>query len=95
MEKPVVVGAAGVSGMREIVVTSGPDQCGFHINPNDPADIAWGIINALQDPEKKAQFGRNGMNRVIKLFSWEQAAKRTIEVYTELLESKTPPNSAT
>ncbi|MFB0501036.1 MAG: glycosyltransferase family 4 protein, partial [Candidatus Bathyarchaeia archaeon] len=50
MEKPVVVGAADVSGMREIVVTSGPDQCGFHINPNDPADIAWGIVNAIQDP---------------------------------------------
>jgi len=49
----VVVGATGVSGMREIVVTSGPDQCGFHINPNDPADIAWGIVNAIQDPEKK------------------------------------------
>ncbi|MFC1487487.1 glycosyltransferase [Thermoproteota archaeon] len=32
MEKPVVVGAAGTSGMREIVSISGPDQCGFHIN---------------------------------------------------------------
>jgi len=33
MEKPVVVGARGVSGMREIVIPSGPEQCGFHINP--------------------------------------------------------------
>ncbi|MDQ1281197.1 MAG: glycogen synthase, partial [Thermoproteota archaeon] len=31
MGKPVVVGAAGSSGMRDIVVHSGPDQCGFHI----------------------------------------------------------------
>ncbi len=92
MEKPVVVGAAGVSGMREIVVTSGPDQCGFHINPNDPADIAWGIVNAIQDPEKKAQFGRNGRKRVLERFTWEHAAERTIQIYTELLESRKPQN---
>jgi glycogen(starch) synthase len=95
MEKPVVVGAAGVSGMREIVVTSGPDQCGFHINPNDPMDIAWGIVNAIQDPEKKVQFGRNGRKRVLERFTWEQAAERTIQIYTELLESRKPQNPAT
>ena len=95
MEKPVVVGATGVSGMREIVVTSGPHQCGFHINPNDPADIAWGIVNAIQDPEKKVQFGRNGRKRVLERFTWEQAAERTIQVYTELLESKKTQNPAT
>ena len=95
MEKPVVVGAAGVSGMREIVVTSGPDQCGFHINPNDPADIAWGIINAIQDPEKKVQFGRNGKKRVLERFTWEKAAEKTVQLYTELLESKKAKNSIT
>jgi glycosyltransferase involved in cell wall biosynthesis len=95
MEKPVVVGATGVSGMREIVVTSGPDQCGFHINPNDPADIAWGIINAIQDPEKKTQFGRNGRKRVLERFTWERAAERTVQIYTELLESRKPQSPAT
>ena len=88
VEKPVVVGATGISGMREIVVASGPDQCGFHINPNDPADIAWGIINAIKNPEKKLQFGRNGRKRVLESFSWEKAAERTIQLYTELCESK-------
>jgi glycosyltransferase involved in cell wall biosynthesis len=94
MEKPVVVGATGVSGMREIVVTSGPDQCGFHINPNDAADIAWGIVNAIQDPEKKVQFGRNGKKRVLEHFTWEKATEKTIQLYTELLESKKTQNSA-
>jgi glycosyltransferase involved in cell wall biosynthesis len=95
MEKPVVVGATAVSGMREIVVTSGPDQCGFHINPNDPADIAWGIVNAIQDHEKKVQFGRNGRKRVLENFTWEHAAERTVQLYTELLESKKRQNPAT
>lgn len=93
MEKPVVVGAAGVSGMREVVVPSGPDQCGFHINPNDPADIAWGIVNAMQDPHKKAQLGKNGRKRVLQKFSWDSAAERTIQVYKNLLESKNPEES--
>ena len=95
MEKPVVVGATGVSGMREIVVTSGPDQCGFHINPNDPADIAWGIVNAIQDPEKKVQFGRNGRKSVLERFTWEKAGENTIQLYKEVLESKKPQNPAT
>jgi len=68
MEKPVVVGASGVSGMREIVVASGEEQCGFHVNPNDPTDIAWGIISALQDPQKRQLLGQNGRKRVLKEF---------------------------
>ncbi len=88
MEKPVVVGAAGVSGMRESVVPSGPDQCGFHVNPEDPADIAWGIINAVKDPQRKEWLGKNGRKLVLRKFSWDAVAKRTAELYTELLESK-------
>jgi len=92
MEKPVVVGASGVSGMREIVATTGQEQCGFHVNPNDPTDIAWGIINALQDPQKKQQLGQNGRKKVLKEFTWDEIAKRTIQAYNELLESQKPKN---
>jgi len=88
MEKPVVVGAAGTSGMREIVSISGPDQCGFHINPNDPSDIAWGIISSIEDPEKKIRLGQNGRKRVLDLFSWDVAAKSTLQRYSELLKPK-------
>jgi len=90
MEKPVVVGAAGVSGMREVVVPSGPDQCGFHINPKDPADIAWGITSAMEDYNRKIQLGQNGRKRVLQNFSWDAAAQRTIQLYSELIESKKP-----
>ncbi len=90
MEKPVVVGASGVSGMREIVIPTGQDQCGFHVNPNDPIDISWGIINSLQDAEKKRQMGLNGRKRVLKEFTWDEIGKKTIQVYSELLESEKP-----
>jgi len=87
MEKPVVVGAAGISGMKEIVVTDGPGQCGFHINPNDPTDIAWGIINSLKDPKRKEELGKNGRKRVLEQFTWDVIAKNTLDLYQQLLEN--------
>jgi len=88
MEKPVVVGASGVSGMREVVVPTGQEQCGFHVNPNDPSDIAWGIVSAVQDQQKKVEFGKNGRKRVLQEFSWDVIAKKTIQLYSELAEPK-------
>ncbi|RLI22428.1 glycosyltransferase family 1 protein [Candidatus Bathyarchaeota archaeon] len=88
MEKPVVVGARGVSGMREIVVPSGPEQCGFHVNPYDPKDIAWGITNSIKDPAVKERLGKNGRKRVLENFTWDIVAKRTIELYEELVREK-------
>ncbi len=86
MEKPVVVGAAGVSGMREIVICCGEEQSGFHINPNNPADIAWGINSALENPEKKKWLGKNGRRRVLEEFTWDKIAERTIEIYEQIIK---------
>jgi len=86
MEKPVVVGARGVSGMREIVIPNGPEQCGFHVNPQDPRDIAWGIINAIKDPTRKDQLGKNGRKRVLENFTWDIIAEKTIKLYEEVIE---------
>jgi glycosyltransferase involved in cell wall biosynthesis len=86
MERPVVVGAAGVSGMREVVTCYGEEQCGFHVNPSNPADIAWGINSALESPEKKQWLGKNGRRRVLKEFTWERAAERTIELYEQVVK---------
>jgi len=90
MEKPVVVGATDASGMKEIVIPNGPDQCGFHINPEDPADIAWGIINTVQDSQRKVQLGKNGRKIVLQKFTWDNSAEKTIELYKELTKPKKP-----
>jgi glycosyltransferase involved in cell wall biosynthesis len=84
MEKPVVVGAAGVSGMREIVVCCGEEQCGYHINPNNPEDIAWGINGALESPEKRKWLGKNGRKRVLEEFTWDRVARKTLELYEQM-----------
>jgi glycogen(starch) synthase len=84
MEKPVVVGATGVSGMREIVVCCSEEQCGYHIDPNNPSDIAWGIISSLENPERHKWLGKNGRKRVLNEFTWNKIAEKTIELYEKV-----------
>lgn len=86
MEKPVVVGAAGISGMREIVVCCGEEQCGYHINPNNPEDIAWGINGVLESLEKRKWLGKNGRKRVLEEFTWDKVAQKTLELYQQMVK---------
>ncbi|MCD6432019.1 glycosyltransferase family 4 protein [Candidatus Bathyarchaeota archaeon] len=88
MAKPVVVGAQGVVGFREQVVSSGPDQNGVHVNGGDPADIAWGIKEVLKDSERAKRWGENGRKRVLEFFTWRKAAEQTLEIYKTLLENR-------
>jgi glycogen synthase len=86
MGKPVVVGARGTNGMKEQVIPSGEHQCGRHINPFDPADIAWGIKQLLESKEQRIQMGYNARKLVIQKFSWDIIAKKTQEIYTKFIE---------
>jgi glycosyltransferase involved in cell wall biosynthesis len=84
MEKPVVVGARGVVGFKEQVVNSGPEQNGVHINGEDPADIAWGIKEALRSPDRAKKWGENGRKRVLEFFTWHKVADETLKIYESL-----------
>jgi glycosyltransferase involved in cell wall biosynthesis len=81
MAKPIIVGAQGVVGFREQVISNGPDQNGVHINGGNPADIAWGIKETLADPERAKKWGQNGRKRVLQYFTWEEAARQTLQIY--------------
>jgi glycogen synthase len=85
MEKPVVVGARGVVGFKEQIVNGGPDQNGVHVNGEDPADIAWGIMQTLRDSAKAKNWGENGRRRVLEYFTWQKVAEQTIKIYESLL----------
>jgi len=88
MEKPIVVGAQGVVGFREQVVSSGPNQTGIHINGEDPNDIAWGIKETLTDPKRAKVWGENGRKRVLELFTWRKVAEQTIDIYKSISQPK-------
>jgi glycogen(starch) synthase len=84
MEKPIVVGAHGVVGFREQVVSSGLNQTGIHINGEDPSDIAWGVKETLKDPQRAKVWGENGRKRVSEFFTWRKVAEQTADVYKSL-----------
>jgi len=84
--KPIVVGAKGVSGLKEQVVSAGAGQTGIHVDGSDPADIAWGVKKILADPEKAKQWGRNARERVLDYFTWEKAARQTLDVYEGMVQ---------
>jgi glycosyltransferase involved in cell wall biosynthesis len=89
MAKPVVVGAHGVVGFREQVVNSGPEQNGVHVNGENPADIAWGVKEALKDTERAKRWCKNGRKRVLQYFTWKQVAEQTTQIYQSLQASST------
>jgi glycosyltransferase involved in cell wall biosynthesis len=88
MAKPLVVGAQGVVGFREQVISSGPDQNGVHVNGGNAADIAWGIKEVLSDSERAKKWGENGRKRVLQYFTWRKAAEQTLHIYSLLQQSQ-------
>jgi len=85
IERPVVVGARGVSGLREQVIPNGENRCGVHINGEDPNDIAWGIKVVLENFEEAKKWGKNGRKRVLENFTIEKTAKETLKIYESLI----------
>jgi glycosyltransferase involved in cell wall biosynthesis len=86
MAKPIVVGAQGVVGFREQVISSGSEQNGIHVNGADSADIAWGIKQVLCDTDRARKWGENGRKRVLQIFTWRKAAEQTLQTYQSLLK---------
>ena len=86
MAKPIVVGAQGVVGFKEQVLSSGSEQNGIHVNGGDSADIAWGIKQVLCDSDRARKWGENGRKRVLQYFTWRKAAEQTLQTYQSLFK---------
>ena len=76
----MVVGAAGVSGMRNRSLLWGRTMWLPH-RPNNPSDIAWDVLSTLESPEKMKWLGKNGRKRVLAEFTWSKIAKHTLDLY--------------
>jgi starch synthase len=93
---PVVASATG--GIKEVVVDGETgylvpfDQDPVTTFPSKPEkfarDLAAGINQLLEDPEKCRRFGDAGRKRVEDIFSWTAIADQTIELYERLIEQK-------
>ncbi|WKV10064.1 glycogen synthase [Thermoanaerobacterium sp. CMT5567-10] len=79
---PVVASATG--GIKEVVVDG---ETGFLVEPGNPEDLAEHIKKLLDDRGLAATFGANGRKRVEEMFSWESIAKKTYDMYNNVIEN--------
>ena len=73
---PVV--ATNIGGLSEIIEH---DKTGVLVYPRNPESIAWGVNRVLSDHKYADWLVRNARRKVLEAYSWEEIAKRTVEVY--------------
>jgi type III pantothenate kinase len=82
---PVVASAVG--GMIDTVVDG---VTGVHVPPRDPERLAAALRRLLDDPERRAAYGRAGVRRARRLYDWERVATATLDVYARLARRQSP-----
>lgn len=75
---PTVV--SNVSSLPEVV-----GDAGIAVDPLDPGEIAGALQTLLQEPERAARLAERGRERA-RGFTWQAAARRMEEIFTEALE---------
>ena len=78
---PVITTKAGA--LPEVVGQDG--DAAIIVPPADPEALAVAIKRLLGEESLRRKMGEAGRKRVERNFTWEQAAKRTLEVYEEVL----------
>ena len=77
---PVIATNAGA--LPEIV---GDDGAGILVPPGDPPAMAEAIKRLLADDALRKQMGVTDRKRIEESFSWEVAARKTLQVYEEVI----------
>jgi len=77
---PVIATKAGA--LPEVV---GNGSAGILVPPEDPVALAGAIKRLLADKPLRQRLGQAGRKRIEEAFSWEDAAKRTLEIYKEVV----------
>ncbi len=84
------VGEAMASGVPVISTTGGalPEvvgDAGILVPPADHNALAKAMLTLMDNPDRAAELGKAGYNRVQKNFTWEKAAEKTVAVYREVI----------
>jgi glycosyltransferase involved in cell wall biosynthesis len=86
--RPVIGSAVG-----GITFTLVDGQTGFLVDPRDPEMLAARLYQLLTEPELGERMGRTGRLRVEREFTWSTVARRTADLYVELLNQPAQPSS--
>lgn len=77
---PVVATWAGA--LPEVVEDG---RSGILVPPHDPTSLAGAIHRLLSDAGLRQAMGEEGRGRVERHFTWQEAARKTLEIYKEVL----------
>jgi glycosyltransferase involved in cell wall biosynthesis len=80
---PVVACAAGA--LREVMEQAGG---GFTVPIDDAGALGAGITELIEQPERRRALAETGRSKVEEIFSWRRIARRTAEVYAEVLAER-------
>lgn len=75
---------SNTSAMSEVA-----DGAALLFDPSSPAEMTSAMADLLIDPELRARMERLGSQRSAH-FSWARTARRTLEIYHEVVESRRP-----
>lgn len=78
--KPVV--AFNTCAVPEVVKNK---HTGLLVEPKNAEAIAKALVSLLQNKELRFRMGLEARERVLQLFSWDKAAKQTLQIYHEVL----------
>ncbi|MFW6116204.1 MAG: glycosyltransferase family 4 protein [bacterium] len=65
------------------VIDEGKD--GILVNYQDADDLAHAILELLAEPERRAQMGKAGQEKVLRQYTWDNMTRRVREVYRKVL----------
>jgi len=81
-ELPVISSTAGA--LPEVV---GNDGAAVLVPPRDSRAIAAAVGKLIANRELRQNMGKAARERVLKLFTWENAARQMVEVYREAIDA--------
>lgn len=78
-----VIGSS-VGGIKSTVIDG---QTGYLIAPNDPELLSEKIVNLYNYPELLVRFGKQGIQRVNKYFTWQKIGREIAAIYENVFTS--------
>jgi glycosyltransferase involved in cell wall biosynthesis len=81
-ELPVISSTAGA--LPEVV---GNDGAALLVPPRDARAIADAVFKLIKNPDLRRRMGQAARKRILELFTWENAARRMVEVYREVIDA--------
>jgi glycosyltransferase involved in cell wall biosynthesis len=81
-ELPVIASTAGA--LPEVV---GDDGAALLVPPRNASAIADAILKLVENPNLRQKMGKAARERILKFFTWENAARQMVEVYRETIDA--------